>query len=123
MAADAARRARLGLHEGHQIDHPVLAEFRTRPQRCIDSSPDSDARQDWIVDEHRVGADDESSGYGGAPAPATSNSCSPRLRHLELPLRLTAVSLHEPLVVPDGADVTVRITVSRTRRNAPAEHF
>jgi acyl transferase domain-containing protein len=112
MAADAARRANLGLHEGHPIDHPVLAECAPGRNGATEFVARLDTRQDWIVDEHRVGATEESSGTGVLPGTGHLELMLAALRQLELPLVLGAVSLHEPLVVHDGADVTVRITVS-----------
>ena len=112
MAADAARRANLGLHEGHPIDHPVLAECAPGRNGATEFIARLDTQHDWIVDEHRVGATEESSGTGVLPGTAHLELMLAALRQLELPLVLGAVSLHEPLVVHDGADVTVRLTVS-----------
>ena len=112
MAADAARRARLGLPEGRPIDHPVVVESAAGRNGAIEFVARLDTRHDWIVDEHRIGADDDSKGTAVLPGTGHLELMLAALHHAELPLVLTAVFLYEPLIVPDGADVTVRITLS-----------
>lgn len=107
-AAELAKRIRLGIDDGEPVAHPVLAERHVRRGE-VTFTGSLDARHDWVADEHRVN--------GTAVLPGTG--------HLELllsALRLAApdettvglrdVVLLSPLVVPDDAVVTVKVTIT-----------
>jgi acyl transferase domain-containing protein/thioesterase domain-containing protein/acyl carrier protein len=108
VASEMARRSRLAIGDGEAIDHPVFTE------RVRDRSGATllfgrvDAHHHWVVDEHRTSD-------GVAVYPGTG--------HLHLMLsavqlagvhdvELRDVNLLSPLVVRDGAPVTVRASVS-----------
>ena len=108
IAATAAHRARLGLEAGEPVAHPVLSELvveRDGTRRLVGTLS---AEHHWVVDEHR-------SATGIAVLPGTG--------HIELLLAALAlagvgdgdlrdVALLEPLVVPDGTPVTVRVSIT-----------
>lgn len=108
MAAHAARKMRLGIEDGTPIAHPVLTEKHTARDGSIAFIGRLDATHDWIVSEHR-------SETGVALLPGTG--------HVELMLAvlqhagfthagLRNVALLEPLIVPDTAPVTVKVTLT-----------
>ncbi|MGI9029402.1 MAG: thioesterase domain-containing protein, partial [Ilumatobacteraceae bacterium] len=108
IAAAAAHCARLGIEAGEPVDHPVLSEHRTERDGTVRIVGTLATAHHWVVDEHRTSA-------GIALLPGTG--------HLELLLaaldvaglddaRLESVTLFEPLVVPDGVPVTVRVSIS-----------
>ena len=107
MAADAARRAHLGLPDGVPFEHPVLGEVGVDHHGRTVVSGRIDVGHHWLVDEHRSPA-------GVAVLPGTG--------HLELliaagracghsAVRLDDIVLLDPLVVPDDRSVTVRVVV------------
>ena len=112
IAADAAHRARLGLEAGTPVTHPVLGELSTDRDGTVRVSGTLATGHHWVVDEHRTRA-------GIALLPGTG--------HLELMLAalaaagspdatLRSVMLLEPLVVPDGVPVAVRVSIGGCRR-------
>ena len=107
MASEAARRMHLGLPDGHANGHPVLGEVGVDHHGRTVVSGRLTTDHHWVVDEHRTAA-------GVAVLPGTG--------HLELMIagartagvadvRLDQVVLLEPLIVPDGGVVTVRVVV------------
>jgi len=103
----AVHRAQLGIEPGERVAHPVLSEL------AVDRSGDThvvgtlDTAFQWVVDEHRTTD-------GVALLPGTG--------HLELYLAaasragiegtLASITVLEPLLVPDDASVTVRVTIT-----------
>ena len=107
IAATAAGRLALDLEPGEPVDHPVLSEIATDHRGVRHVTGVLDADYHWLVDEHR-------SVSGVALLPGTG--------HVELYLAalraagldttaLESVTFLEPLVVPDGRQVTVRVTI------------
>ena len=108
MATDAARYARLGVDDRSSFEHPVFDTIATGRDGSTVLAGRLDPRHHWVVDEHRT---DE-----GTPV-------LPGTGHLELMFTaalaagvvspsLRDVTLLEPIVVPDGTSVPVRVTVS-----------
>ena len=110
--AVAVHRARLGIEPGEPVSHPVLSERSTDRDGNIHVIGKLTTAHHWLVDEHRTTD-------GVAVLPGTG--------HLELYLAaaqlagadgpLGSVTLFEPLVVPEGASVTVRVTLSPPRED------
>ncbi len=104
MAAEAARRARLGLDldGGKPVEHPV---FTTRLEHSgsVDLVGRLDTGCDWLVGGHRSAA-------GRAILPGTGHLelLLGALAFAGLPLALDGVTLLRPLAVDDDAAVTVR---------------
>jgi len=102
----AMHRARLGLDPGAPVGHPVLSESTVERNGDIHFAGTLTTAHHWLVDEHRTT-------NGTAVLPGTG--------HLELFLAaakvtdpdatLGSVTLLEPLVVPDGISVAVRVTL------------
>jgi acyl transferase domain-containing protein/thioesterase domain-containing protein/acyl carrier protein len=108
IAASTAHRARLGIEPGEPVEHPVLSTRQVDRDGTVHVFGTLDTAHSWVVDEHRT---------------ATGTALLPGTGHLELLLAAAAtagvdqpvlgpVTLLEPLVVPDGTPVTVRITVA-----------
>jgi acyl transferase domain-containing protein len=108
VAASTAHRSRLGIEPGEPVEHPVLSERHVDRDGTVHLTGTIDAAYSWVVDEHRTT-------NGTAVLPGTG--------HLELLLAAAAfagvdrpalgsVTLLEPLVVAEGAPVTIRVTVS-----------
>jgi thioesterase domain-containing protein/acyl carrier protein len=107
--AAAARRARLALEPGEPVSHPVLSERSVDRAGTTHLVGTLSTSHHWLVAEHRTTE-------GVAVLPGTG--------HLELYLAaamltdageaIGSVVLLEPLVVPDGVSVTVRVTVTPT---------
>ncbi|HEV8299262.1 MAG TPA: SDR family NAD(P)-dependent oxidoreductase, partial [Acidimicrobiales bacterium] len=117
MAAELARRTRLGLDDGEPIVHPVLTQRHTDRAGNVSMTGTLDATHDWVVDEHRVEA---------------GTSVLPGSAHLELMLAaaefaavggraLRDVALVAPLVVTDDHPVAVKVTV--TSRDAAGKRY
>jgi acyl transferase domain-containing protein/thioesterase domain-containing protein len=117
IAATAARRARLGIEVGQPVTHPVLSELVAERDGTVRVTGTLDTQYSWLVDEHR-------SSDGVALLPGTG--------HLELFLAAMAacgnpsvvlgpVTLFEPLVVPDGSNVTVRVNLRSTENGVVAD--
>ena len=107
IAAAAAGRLALDLEPGDPVDHPVLSEIATDHHGVRSVTGVLDADYHWVVSEHR-------SVSGVALLPGTG--------HVELYLAalraaglnstaLESVTFLDPLVVPDGRQVTVRVTI------------
>lgn len=107
MAAETARKLRLGLGDGERIVHPVLSERLESADGSIDFVGRLAVDDDWIVDEHRT-AD------GTALLPGTGHLelmlATARLTTAE-PTRLNDVLLIDALTVADGDEVIVKVTV------------
>jgi acyl transferase domain-containing protein/thioesterase domain-containing protein/acyl carrier protein len=108
IAAAAAHRARLGIEVGTPVSHPVLSEHYDERDGTVRIVGTLATDHHWVVDEHRTA-------LGTALLPGTG--------HLELFLAaidvagpddavLGPVTLLEPLVVPDGTPVTVRVSIT-----------
>ncbi|MET0579339.1 MAG: SDR family NAD(P)-dependent oxidoreductase, partial [Ilumatobacteraceae bacterium] len=108
VAADMARRARLGLEPGTPVEHPVLTELSVERDGTIRVVGTLTTDHHWLVAEHRTAA-------GVALLPGTG--------HLELfvaaaraagiaDAALAGVTLVDPLVVPDGVAVTTRVSIT-----------
>ena len=108
VAATAAHRSRLGIDDGDPVSHPVLSERHEDRDGTVRFVGTLSTDHHWVVDEHRTSV-------GTALLPGTG--------HLELFLAaidlagrgdavLGPVTLLEPLVVPDGVPVTVRVSIS-----------
>ena len=108
IAADLARRARLGIEPGEPVDHPVLSELHRDRDGTVRLVGTLAAEHHWVVDEHRTS-------NGTAVLPGTG--------HLELflaaaelsglgPTAVERVSLLDPLAVIEGSPVTVRVTIA-----------
>jgi acyl transferase domain-containing protein/thioesterase domain-containing protein/acyl carrier protein len=105
--AAAVHRAELGIEPGERVDHPVLSQLVVERTGDVHVHGTLRADHQWVVDEHRTSD-------GVALLPGTG--------HLELYLaaaaraglegRIAGVTVLEPLVVPDGAMVTVRVTLA-----------
>jgi acyl transferase domain-containing protein/thioesterase domain-containing protein len=105
--AAAVHRAELGIEPGERLAHPVLSELAIERNGDIHVHGTLRTDQQWVVDEHRTTD-------GVALLPGTG--------HLELYLAaaaraglegtLASITVLEPLVVPDGAPVTVRVTLA-----------
>lgn len=105
--AAAVHRAELAIEPGERLAHPVLSELAIERNGDIHVHGTLRADHQWVVDEHRT-AD------GVALLPGTG--------HLELYLAaaeragldgaLASITVLEPLVVPDGVAVTVRVTLA-----------
>ena len=106
MAADAARRQQLGLTDGRLIDHPVLSEHVVDEGGGHWFTGTLDSATDWIVDEHRV-----STGTAVLPGSGHLELMLTALERAGLTASVSKVSLLQPLIVPDGARVTVRVVV------------
>ena len=98
IAADAARRSRLGIEAGRPVNHPILSEVAVERDGTVRVVGTLSAAHHWVVDEHRTSA-------GIALLPGTG--------HLELyfaaldaagfdEAAIVSVTLLEPLVVGDG---------------------
>jgi acyl transferase domain-containing protein/thioesterase domain-containing protein/acyl carrier protein len=106
IASTAAHRSRLGIEPGRTVHHPVLSEVATDRDGTIRFVGTLMTDHHWVVDEHR-------SATGVALLPGTG--------HVELLLSALAMAdidgsprdivLLEPLVVPDGKQVTVRVSI------------
>ena len=108
MATDAARRARLGAEDREPFEHPVFDTIATTRDGSTVLAGRLDPEHHWVIDEHRT--DD------GTPV-------LPGTGHLELMYTaalaadisnpsLCDITLLEPVVVPDGTSVPIRVTVS-----------
>ena len=108
VAATAAHRSRLGIEAGTPVAHPVLSELAVDRDGTIRIVGTLAAEHHWVLEEHRT---------------ATGTALLPGTGHLELFLAavdlggLTGtavgqVTLLDPLVVPDGVPVTVRVSIS-----------
>lgn len=103
----AVHRARLGLEPGEPVSHPVFTEMATDRTGQVAVVGTLATGHHWVVDEHRTTD-------GVAVLPGTG--------HLELYLAAAelaaagsavgSVTLLDPLVVPDGVTVTVRVSIS-----------
>ncbi|MEZ5296788.1 MAG: SDR family NAD(P)-dependent oxidoreductase [Ilumatobacteraceae bacterium] len=111
MAADTALRRHVGAGTASGMSHPVLGERSEPHDGTVTSWGTLTTEHHWLVDEHRTAA-------GVAVVPGTG--------HLELMIAavqtspselvtLDDVALLEPLVVPDGNDVHVRVVVDPPR--------
>ncbi len=108
MATDAARYARLGVDDRSNFDHPVFDTIATARDGSTVLAGRLDPGHHWVVDEHRT--DDGTPVLPGTghlelmcTAAAAADIADPMLRD---------VTLMEPIVVPDGTTVPVRVTVS-----------
>ncbi|HEV8298714.1 MAG TPA: type I polyketide synthase, partial [Acidimicrobiales bacterium] len=106
MAAEAARRSRLGLTDGASIRHPVLVERRVDRTGAVELIGTLHAASDWLADEHRVG-----SGTAVLPGTGHLELMLAALREAGVAPALRDVSLLEPLVIPADRAVTVRAVV------------
>jgi acyl transferase domain-containing protein/thioesterase domain-containing protein/acyl carrier protein len=108
VASDMARRSRLAIGDGEAVDHPVFSERRRERNGATVLVGRVDASHHWVVDEHRTSD-------GVAVYPGTG--------HLHLMIsaaqlagladvELSDVTLLSPLIVRDGAPVTIRASVS-----------
>ena len=108
IAAAAAHRSRLGIDDGEPVTHPVLSEATVERDGTVRLVGTLATEHHWLVDEHRT---------------TTGTALLPGTGHLELflaaielaPIAGAAVgpvTLLEPLVVPDGVPVTVRVSVA-----------
>ena len=108
MAAQAARKLRLGIEDGTHITHPVLAEMQVGRDGTLAFIGRVDAAHDWVVNEHRTET-------GVAVLPGTG--------HVELMLAalqygnvgrvgLRNIALLEPLIVVESSPVTLKVTVT-----------
>jgi len=108
MATDAARFTRLGLYDWSTFEHPVLDKVATGRDGSTVLAGRLDPQHHWVLDEHRL--DD------GTPV-------MPGTGHLDLMCTaaaaagITMASLHdvtllEPILVPDGTSVSVRVTIT-----------
>jgi acyl transferase domain-containing protein/thioesterase domain-containing protein/acyl carrier protein len=108
IAASTAHRARLDLEAGEPVEHPVLSARQVDRDGTVHVSGTLETAHSWVVDEHRT---------------TTGTALLPGTGHLELLLSgatlagvdqpvLGPVTLLEPLLVPDGTPVTVRVTVA-----------
>jgi acyl transferase domain-containing protein/surfactin synthase thioesterase subunit/acyl carrier protein len=107
IAAAAATRVRLGIDAGEPVLHPILEEMSVDRSGATALVGHLDAAHHWVVDEHRTET-------GVALLPGTGQLdlflAAARLAGTG-PIELRTVNLLEPLVVPDGKVVTVRVTV------------
>ena len=107
MAADAARRLRLGLPDGTPIDHPVLDRIAVDHRGRTVVWGRLSAHDHWVVDEHRT-LD------GRAILPGTGQLellvAATRAAGLD-GTELRDVALLLPVVVPDDNTVTVRVVI------------
>lgn len=109
MAAEMARRLRLGLGEGERITHPILVERHDGRNGAVYLVGRLDTSCDWVVDEHRTDV-----GRALLPGSGHVELMLAALRHAGLADHsLRDVSLLDPLTVADGVPVTVRVTVDR----------
>ena len=108
IAAAAAHRSRLGIDDGEPVSHPVLSETTIDRDGTVRLVGTLATEHHWLVDEHRT---------------RTGTALLPGTGHVELFLAaidlaaiagtaVGSVTLLEPLVVPDGAPVTVRVSVA-----------
>ena len=108
MAAVAARRLRLGIADGVAIAHPVLNERVTDASGNVELIGQLVASDDWVVNEHRT-----SDGIAILPGTGHLDLALTALGHSALADHVVRdLLMIEPLVVPDGADVVVKVTVS-----------
>ncbi|QGG95979.1 type I polyketide synthase [Actinomarinicola tropica] len=109
MADEFARRAQLGLADGSPVEHPVFEELVAGRDGAIDVVGHLDPASQWILGEHRVEGHPVLPGTGhlelmvGAARISGASSTTVQLR---------TVALHEPLSVPDGDQVIVRVRVA-----------
>lgn len=108
MAAEAARRLRLGITEGVTVAHPVLNERLTDSAGDVDLIGHLVASDDWVVNEHRT-----NEGIAILPGTGHLDLALTALGHSTLAGRdVRDLLMIEPLVVPDGAEVVVKVNVS-----------
>ena len=115
IAADAAHRGRLGIETGDPVDHPVLSERARERDGTVRVVGTLATEHHWVVDEHRT-TDRHRTAPGHRPPRAVPRRppSSPGLDGTAL----GPVTLLEPLVVPDGVPVTVRVTRRRPATDA-----
>ncbi len=107
MAADASRRGRLGIDRGDVVDHPVLSELVRRSDGSIDLIGELSTSRDWIVDGHRTG-----DGTALLPGTGHLDLALAALREIgEAQATLRDLLIIEALVVPDDADVVLKVSV------------
>ncbi len=110
MADEFARRSRLGLGSGVPVTHPVFEEIVRDDRRgTVDVVGHLDASRHWQVGDHRDAAGDPvlpGTGHLWLLVDAVRTESG-----ADEPVALHDVLLHEPLVVPDGAVVLVRVRI------------
>ena len=117
IAATLAHRARLGIAPGDPIDHPVLSELAVERDGTVRAVGVLTTEHHWVVDEHRSAA-----GIAVLPGTGHLELMLAALRHAELTTAgLRDVVITEPLVVPEGVPVTVRVSVHGSADGAAIE--
>jgi acyl transferase domain-containing protein/thioesterase domain-containing protein len=109
IAATAAHRARLDIEAGSAVDHPILSERSQDRDGTVRLVGTLATDHHWVLEEHR-------SLSGVALLPGTGHIelllAAIAIGELGGPFTIDAVTLFEPLVVPDGVPVTVRVSVA-----------
>lgn len=108
MAASAARAHQLGIVNGEPVDHPVFTSVQRRPNGTIDVIGKLSTEAHWVVDEHRT-----ADGQAVLPGTGHIDLMLAAARHAGLPTVLEHVTLVEALTVPDGVEVSIRVSIGR----------
>lgn len=108
MAASAARAHQLGLVNGELVEHPVFTSVQRRPNGTIDVIGKLSTEAHWVVDEHRT-----ADGQAVLPGTGHIDLMLAAARHAGLPTVLEHVTLVEALTVPDGVEVSIRVSIGR----------